>query len=238
MIGAIVQARMGSTRLPNKVLLEAAGKPLLGHLIKRLSRSTMLEQIIVATSTHPQDAAIADYCATLGVAVFRGSEHDVLDRYYQAARAHSLDVIVRVTADCPLIDPALLDDMVQFFLKHRDQYDLVTNRHPLTFPDGLDVDVMAMDKLAYAWQHASTPQQREHTVPFFWEAGLRVHNVEHPERLFEQHRWTLDYPEDYQLIRQLYDALYCDDRLFTTQDTLEYLAQHPELRLINAQYIL
>jgi spore coat polysaccharide biosynthesis protein SpsF len=237
MIGAIVQARMGSTRLPGKVLLEAAGKPLLGHLIDRLKRANTVRRICVATTTEDKDQTIVDFCGSNKILVFRGSETDVLDRYYQAATHYSLDVIVRVTSDCPLIDPVLIDKMVRFFRKHSHQYDLVTNRHPLTFPDGTDFDVMSIDKLRYVWEHAAEPHQREHTVPYFWESGMRVYNFEHPEKLFQQHRWTLDYPEDYELINRIISGLYRDGSFFGTQDILNFLAGNPHLQNINAKYI-
>jgi spore coat polysaccharide biosynthesis protein SpsF len=218
-------------------MLEAAGKPLLGHVIERLSYSTTLERVIVATSTHERDDAIADYCNMLSIPVFRGSENDVLDRYYRAALEYGIDTVVRITADCPLIDPTIVDEMVHFFCEHLDQYDLVTNRHPLSCPDGLDLDVMSISGLEYVWKHATEPHQREHTVPFFWESGMRVYNVDYPDQLFYQHRWTLDYPEDYELIKHLLTALNHEGQLFTTQDILDYLALHPELQQINAQYI-
>ena len=228
---------MGSTRLPGKVLLEAAGRPLLGHLIERLKHARTLQQIIVATTDNPKDQPIVDFCRSEGIAVFRGSEQDVLDRYYQAACHYEVDVIVRVTSDCPLIDPVLIDQVVEFFLSRGDEYDLITNRHPLTFPDGTDFDVMAIEKLMYVWERANEPHQREHTVPFFWESGMRVHNFEHPDKLFFKHRWTLDYPEDYALIERIFAALYQPSRLFATQDVLEFLSEHSELSKINAMYI-
>jgi spore coat polysaccharide biosynthesis protein SpsF len=237
MIGVIVQARMGSSRLPGKVMLEAAGKPLLGHLNDRLKLAQTLERICVATTTESRDQAIVDFCDSHNILVFRGSETDVLDRYYQAAMHYNLDVIVRVTSDCPLIDPVLIDKMVQFFRKHNHDYDLVTNRHPLTFPDGTDFDVMSIEKLKYVWEHAAEPHQREHTVPYFWESGMRVYNFEHPDKLFRQHRWTLDYPEDYELINRIITGLYRDGNFFGTEDILNFLAGNPHLQNINAKYI-
>jgi spore coat polysaccharide biosynthesis protein SpsF len=228
---------MGSTRFPKKVLLLAVGKPLLELLVERLSFCTTLDRLIVATSTDERDTPIAELCAAIGVPVFRGSEHDVLDRYVQASREYGLDVIVRITADCPLIDPALVDEMVRFFLEHEGEYDLVTNRHPLTFPDGLDVDVMAMSGLEHAWRHATEPHQREHTIPYFWDSGMRIFNFEDAENGFFHHRWTLDYPEDYELIRQVFEALYCKGTLFTTKEILDFLAMHPEISRLNACYL-
>lgn len=237
MIGAIVQARMASTRLPAKIMLPAAGKPLLGHVIERLSLSTTLKKIAVATSTDDRDDIIQDFCKSRNIPVFRGSLNDVLDRYYQAAKHFGLDIIVRITSDCPLLDPMLVDEMVRFFVEQHGQYDLVTNRHPLTYPDGLDADVMSMASLEYVWQHAKETHQREHTIPYFWEAGMRVYNFEHPDQLFYQYRWTLDYAEDYELIKCIFESLYKEGELFNTQDILDYLALHPELSRINAKYL-
>lgn len=237
MIGAIVQARMGSTRLPGKVMLDGVGRPLLGHLVERLSHSTTLGKVVIATSTNEGDDIIADFCGSHDIPVFRGSESDVLDRYYQAALHFGLSTIVRITSDCPLIDPVLVDEMVRFFLEQSNQYDLVTNRHPLTYPDGTDLDVMSFKGLEYVWKHATGPHQREHVIPFFWEGNLRIFNFEHPDQLFYQHRWTLDYPEDYELIRHILRALFKEGELFTTKDILAYLALHPELSKINAKYL-
>ena len=235
-IGAIVQARMGS-RLPGKVLLEAAGKTLLEHLMGRLGESRRLDFIVVATSTSAQDDCIDALCRARRFVCFRGSEQDVLDRYYQAARAFRMDVVVRITADCPLIDPDVMDEIVGRFLDARGSYDLVTNRHPLTFPDGLDVDVMSFEGLSQAWANATTPAQREHTVPYFWEAGLRVLNVEHPANLFLTHRWTLDYWEDYLLIKAVLEALDRPGRAARMDEILAWLAAHPEVSGLNAHLL-
>ena len=237
MIGAIVQARMGSTRLPGKVMREAAGKPLLGHLLERLSYCQHLQKTIVATTTSARDNVIEDFCCSLGVAVYRGSEHDVLDRYYQAAKALGITCIVRVTSDCPLIDPELVDEKIAFFMNKLDDYDLITNRHPLTYVDGLDFDLIPLQALDAAWKTARKPHQREHVVPFFWEYGMRVLNFEDTRRLFYSHRWTLDYVEDYELIKSIYSGLYKDGQRFTTTNVLQFLYANPQLSQINAKYL-
>lgn len=239
MIAAIVQARMGSTRLPGKVLMPAAGRPLLAHLLERLGRSRTVDRIVVATSVDQRDDPIVACCESLGVATFRGSENDVLDRYHGAAVSTGADLIVRVTADCPLVDPMIVDAMVQYAIDHDGEADLVTNRHPLTFPDGLDLDVIPSASLARAWREARTGLQREHVIPYFWDAGLRVHNLEHPANLYLRHRWTLDYAEDYAVIRHLIEAL-CPSHAgsFTMDDLVRYAEQHPELARSNAQYIV
>lgn len=237
MIGAVVQARMGSSRLPGKVLLDLAGRPALLRLVERLRRCRTLETLVVATSLEDRDDAVAALCKAHSIPVFRGDEKDVLDRYYRAATAHGLSIVVRVTADCPLVDPNLADEMVRFFIERPADFDLVTNRHPLTYPDGLDVDVLAIGGLERAWREADTPFQREHVIPFFWERGLRVHNFECPEFLFATHRWTLDYAEDYAFLRRVFEALQHGDEIFTTAEVLEYLASHPEVQQINAHRI-
>jgi spore coat polysaccharide biosynthesis protein SpsF len=237
MVGAIVQARMGSSRLPGKVLMKAAGKPLLELLIERLRLARTLDTIVVATSTAPQDDAIVEFCNRLAVPTFRGSEHDLVDRYLSAANAFGIDVVVRITADCPLIDPAIVDTIVSRYLAEPNDHDLVTNRHPLTFPDGLDVDVMPIAALTHVWRHAAEPHQREHTLPFFWESGMRVLNIEHPGNLFTSERWTLDYAEDYQLIRAIFEGLYDAERPFGMSEVLTFLDNNPDLRAINAKYL-
>ncbi|HEX7363465.1 MAG TPA: glycosyltransferase family protein [Bryobacteraceae bacterium] len=237
MTGAIVQARMGSSRLPGKVMLPGAGKPLLGHLLDRLQACRQLDVVIVATSINQRDDVIADYCHSDGIPAFRGSEQDVLDRYYRAAKRFNLSTIVRVTSDCPLIDPVLIDEQLRLFRPQFQNIDLVTNRHPLTFADGLDFDIMPIASLERVWRTATEAHQREHVVPYFWESGMRVNNFEDPQKHFLQHRWTLDYPEDYELIASVLKGLSHKRPLFTTQDILDYVTLHPSLPLLNARFI-
>ncbi len=237
MVGAIVQARMGSTRLPGKVLLEAAGKTLLEHLMERIGHCKTLDLATVATSVNPGDDVITNLCDKRGFPVFRGSELDVLDRYRQAAHHFRLDIVVRISSDCPLLDPTLTDQIIGFFLDHADEYDLVTNRLPLTFPDGLDVDVMSVSALEHVWRNATEPHQREHTIPYFWESGMRVFNFEHPDNLFRKHRWTLDYWEDYELIKAILEGLYRPGYPFGMQDILAFLKGNLHLSDLNAVYL-
>lgn len=233
----IIQARMGSTRLPGKVLMPAAGKTLLAHLVERLRRSKTLDCLVIATSVLPSDDAIVNEAQAINSEVFRGSEADCLDRYVKAGRQYQADIVVRITADCPLIDHTLMDEMVVFALNNPGKWDLVTNRHPLTFPDGLDVDVIPMESLEKAAREAKKPHQREHTIPYFWEGGMRVFNFEDPDNLFKKYRWTLDYKEDYEVIRQIFDALYPANSLFLTGDILRLLESRPDLISLNSQYI-
>ncbi len=237
MIAAIVQARMGSSRLPGKVLRTAAGKTFLEHLVERLKNAETLDTILIATSTLPGDDPIAALCRRMECECFRGSEQDVLDRYYQAARSAGADTIVRITADCPLVDPSIVDRMVRFQQAHQSDFDLVTNRHPLTFPDGLDVDVMPFASLERAWREATAAHQREHVIPWFWETHQRVHNVEHPGGLFYRYRWTVDYEEDARLVAEILEALYRPGFVFGLSEILAFVDRNPELAQLNAAYL-
>ncbi|MDX9993034.1 MAG: glycosyltransferase family protein [Anaerolineales bacterium] len=182
---AIIQARMSSSRLPGKVLLDIDGKPMLQRVIERTQLTRSLDSVVVATTTHPADDPLAAFAASVGIACTRGSLHDVLDRYYQAARAHSADIIVRITADCPLIDPSVIDETVALLgiadyklgtsplLTHHAQFDFSCNRLPppfgRSFPIGLDVEACTLAALERAWQKASETFQREHVMPFLYE---------------------------------------------------------------------
>src|SRR5215813_1256921 len=166
-ISAIIQARMGSTRLPGKVLMNIGGRSALARVVRRLSRATLIHHVIVATSDLPADDAIVKECARLAVACFRGSESDVLDRYYWAAKANDASAVVRITSDCPLIDPQLVDETIQAF--ETAQADYASNVIPRTYPRGLDTEGFTTEGLAWAWLEAREPHQREHVTPFFHE---------------------------------------------------------------------
>ena len=229
-IGAIIQARMGSSRLPGKVLMPAVEKPLLELLVERLSYSKTINEIIIATSTSLKDNVIEEFCNDRNIKCYRGSEDDVLDRYYHTAGLFELGIVVRITSDCPLIDPVLCDEIIMHFLNHKNKYDLVTNRYPLTFPDGLDIDVMPFKALRYVWEHAKTKSQREHTKPNFWESGMKVFNYESDINYFKNYRWTLDYLEDYKLISLIYKHLYVDNQFpFSWKEIISFLGCSREM---------
>jgi len=229
---AIVQARMGSTRLPGKVLIEVLGRPLLAYLVERLRRARSLDEVVIATSTKPQDDAIADFCARLPVACFRGDEDDVLGRYYAAALEHRADLIVRVTGDCPLIDPEVVDRCVEAFLEHQPDY--ASNIHLKSYPLGISVEVVSIGALAQAFEEATAVPDREHVTPFVHRRPDRftlhhvVADVDH-----SQHRWTVDTPEDLDLVSRLLEALYPGNPRFTMDDCLAVLERHPEWIEIN-----
>lgn len=228
---AIVQARMGSTRLPGKVLADVAGRPMLARVIERLSRATRVDKVVVATTTSPADEPIVRWCRDQGVAVFRGSEQDVLERYLGAAREHGATVVVRITADCPLIDPACVDQVIERY--QAGGFDYVSNVDPPTFPDGLDTEVFSRAALEEAGQRAQLRSEREHVTPY-----IRGH----PERFrhgsvtnavdLSSLRWTIDEPRDLELIRRIYSAL--GERPFRMADVVQLLQKQPALAHINA----
>jgi spore coat polysaccharide biosynthesis protein SpsF len=238
---------MGSTRLPGKVLLDIAGQPMLAHVVRRAQQAQTLDQVIVATTTNPSDDPVEQFCQEQGIPCFRGSEHDVLDRYYQAALKFGAHAIVRLTADCPLIDPAVIDQTVLAFLgvpalAADDQadrpYDFVANRLPppwkRTFPVGLDVEVCTFQALERAWKEAVEPHQREHVMPYLYErAGrFRVLVVDHDPD-YGQLRWTVDTPEDLELVRRVFSA-FPGREDFSWLEVLDLLEREPQLAQLNA----
>ncbi len=234
---AIVQARMGSSRLPGKVLLDIAGEPMLVRVVERVRRAGSVDLVVVATTTGAEDNPLADLCLERGYPVYRGSLHDVLDRFYQAARAHLADVIVRITADCPLIDPHVIDDTVQAFLSSG--ADFAANRLPppwqRTYPIGLDVEVCTFEALEKAWENADQAHEREHVMPFLYaqEGRFNVLLVDH-EPDFGSLRWTVDTAEDLELVRQIYARFPGQDD-FSWKEVLDLVLREPELSRINAQ---
>lgn len=228
----IVQARMTSTRLPGKVLLPLAGEPMLARLIERLRRVRRANGIVVATTTNATDDPIAALCAQLGVPCHRGSEQDVLSRYADAARLYGADVVVRITADCPLIDPALIDQLIETYEEGDSDY--VSNMLPPTWPYGMAVEVFSAAALAQAHAEATQAAEREHVTPFlYWHPErYRLRNVASPVDL-SRHRWTVDTPEDYELVRRLFDHLMPTQPQFIQADVLALLDQHPDWIAIN-----
>jgi spore coat polysaccharide biosynthesis protein SpsF len=228
---AIIQARMGSTRLPGKVLADLAGEPMLAHVVSRARRAATLAEVVVATTTAPADRAVSDLCAARGWPCFRGSEDDVLDRFYRAAREHRADVVVRLTGDCPLIDPAIIDQVVRAFHAHRPDYasNVLT---PRTFPRGLDVEVFSFEALARAWGEDCNAAWREHVTPYLYRQPqrFRLHRVA-ADADYSSLRWTVDTPEDWQLIVRLFGALGPDR--FSWLDVLALLRDHPDWNEIN-----
>ena len=191
---AIVQARMGSTRFPEKVMHSVLGTPMIELLLERLKRATEVDGIVVATGAGARNRRLVDLIQSLGYVVYQGSENDVLDRYQQAARESAADLVVRITGDCPLVDPSLVDEVVRALKSSRADY--ACNTIPPTYPDGLDVEVFTADALRIAWQDAHSPHQREHVTPYLRESGrFKIVTVSHDEDCSSE-RWTVDEPRD------------------------------------------
>lgn len=228
----ILQARVSSSRLPGKVLKPILGVPMLRHQLDRVRRARSMDAFIVATSTDASDDAIEALCAAAGVGCFRGSLDDVLDRFYQAALAYNPQHVVRLTGDCPLIDPDLIDRVVEFYLAGN--FDHAGNAVEPMFPDGLDVEVLRFQVLEYAWRHASLPSHREHVTLFVHRSPDRFRVGSYRNVTDLSHlRWTVDEPEDFELIRRIYEALYPKNPAFTTEDILAFLSSQPDLLDLN-----
>jgi len=228
---AIIQARTGSTRLPGKVLLPLLSEPLLVHVVRRVTRASSVEATVVATTTMLDDDAIVALGAREGWLVERGSEMDLLERYVGAARAHAAEQVVRITSDCPLIDPHIIDEVVAAL--EVDGADYASNTlEPRTFPRGLDVEAMTMAALEAAGRDDRDPASREHATPFLYRhpERFRLTGVRLPVDL-SAHRWTVDTPEDYELVRRIYDVLGRDD--FAWRDALAVVDAHPEWSRLN-----
>jgi spore coat polysaccharide biosynthesis protein SpsF len=232
---AIVQARMGSTRLPGKVLLPLSGIPVIEHIVTRLRCCHTFKTIVVATSIDPSDDAIEQWCKQKRVAYYRGSLMDVLDRYYQAATAHQADAVVRITGDCPVIDPAIVDEVVLGFIAGGyDAFSLAGE-----FPDGLDCQVFSYSAIAKAWREATLPSEREHVGPYIEKNHPELFNVGGLNKFEGQghHRWTLDEPRDYLFLQAVFDRLYREDYPFTSEEVLNLLENEPNLMQLNSSII-
>jgi spore coat polysaccharide biosynthesis protein SpsF len=221
---AVLQARMGSTRFPGKVLAPIAGRPMLEHILKRALRARLISQVVVATTKLPPDDQIVSVASNLNVQIYRGSEHDVLDRYYQAAKKFGAQTVVRLTADNPLIEGDFIDWCIGQFLEAAPSLDYLDTGTSRSFPYGLSVEVFSFAALTAAWQEASDQAQREHVTLFIRE---------HPERFHLTHlggeeensdlRWTVDTVEDMMAVRRLYDELGLADRPVTYREVLSHV---------------
>jgi spore coat polysaccharide biosynthesis protein SpsF len=259
-IVAIIQARMSASRLPGKVLLDIAGEPMLARVVERTRRSRWVDQVVVATSSESIDDPIEDFCSEVKYPCFRGSLQDVLDRYYRAAVYYSAGVIVRITADCPIIDPVVIDQTLSAFYDHGPSiitrnpevpgywklpraglspvWDFTANRLPppwkRTFPIGLDTEVCTFTALEAAWRNADQSHQREHVMPYLYEddQDFQVLVVNH-EPDFGETRLTVDTPEDLELLNTIYENIDQGDE-FSWYEVLDLLRNQPELMKLNA----
>jgi glutamate-1-semialdehyde 2,1-aminomutase len=227
---SIVQARMGSTRFPNKVMQPITGKPMIELLLQRLSMAQGIDQIVLATSNHTSNQPLIAHVERLGYQVYEGSENDVLDRYYQAACIYQPDVVIRITGDCPLIDPIMVDAMINQFKQSNADY--LTNTCPPTFPDGLDISIFTFEALQKAHSQATKPYDREHVTPYIRECSLfTIHNYSNNEN-FSEERWTVDEPEDLEVVSQVFEHFH--PRLdFTWLEVMSLRRKQPELFVAN-----
>lgn len=245
----VIQARVGSTRLPGKVLLPLGGRPVLERMLARVAHAEELDDVIVATTRLAADDSIRRLAAACRIPCVSGDPYDLVDRHLLAARATGADAIVKIPSDCPLIDPAVIDQTVGFFRANADRYAYVSNLHPPSWPDGNDVEVIRIDALEATAREAKRPIEREHTTPFIWDQPERfaIGNVTWStgQDLSSTVRLTLDYEEDYKLIAAVFQALHRADSAdaagamvapFGVDAIVDYLEHHPEVRAINAAY--
>lgn len=233
---AIIQARMGSTRLPGKVLKKVNDTTLLEYQIERVKRAALIDEIVIATTTNKQDDLIVKFCEKLEISYYRGSEQDVLRRYYEAAQKYEAEIIVRLTSDCPLIDPDLINQVLQFYKENEDSVDYVSNTLERTYPRGLDVEVFSVESLNKAHINAKLPRDREHVTAYIYTnpdkfklLGIRNDND------YSDYRWTVDTIEDYKLIEKIIIELYTKKKCFSFNDVLQVLEQNPTWKEINAE---
>jgi spore coat polysaccharide biosynthesis protein SpsF len=231
-IVTIIQARMGSTRLPGKVLQDLGGQTVLARVVNRIRRSRSAGEVVIATTTHRGDDVIADECRRLSAECFRGQELDVLDRYYQCARAYEADAVVRICSDCPMIEPEITDKVIDAFLEHRPDY--ASNTVAKTYPRGLDTEILTIAALSRAWRNAKQHYERVHVTPYVYQnpGEFQVLPVV-GERDYGSLRWTLDTEDDLQFIRAVYQRFDNDDR-FYWRDAIALLECEPALVALNA----
>ncbi|MCP3932292.1 MAG: NTP transferase domain-containing protein, partial [Bacteroidetes bacterium] len=224
-----------SSRLAGKVLKQINGLPMLYYMLQRVGKATKVERVILATSNERSDDVIADFCESQDVQCFRGQLDDVLDRYYQAAKFSKSDHIVRLTADCPIIDPSVIDKMIEVYKKGN--YDYIANTCPpegITYPEGMDVEIFSFKALERAWKETKKPSDREHVTFYFWQNPEKFSVFRHDlSEDLSQYRLTVDYPEDFEVIKDILNHFLPDNLMFTLEQTLSYLDQNPKIKSKN-----
>lgn len=232
----IIQARTGSTRLPGKVLRTILDKTVLEHLVVRLKAAKMIDNIIIATTDAEEDREIVTIAGKIGVKGYRGSVNDVLDRYYQAALAFGLKDIVRITADCPLMDPSVVDKGIECYFSSSADY--ASNVLERTFPDGEDVEVLSMNALRRAWKEAKLLPEREHVTLYIRKhpEKFKLTNFKNNINIADK-RWTLDREEDFVFIKKVYEALYPGNKYFGMNDIMKFLENNPGTDEINKKWV-
>ena len=236
----IVQARMSSSRLPGKVMLPILGSSLLYRMVERLQMIKNKAQVVIATSQDKVDDIIEVESGKMNLFCFRGDLSNDLDRHYQAAKLTGATTVLKIPSDCPLIDPRIIDEVLDFYFASSGNYDYVSNLHPATFPDGNDVEIMTMDCLEKTWKEATRPLELEHTTPYIWEnpEKFRIANVAWTtsKDYSMSHRFTIDYEADYLFIKRVFEELYPQKKDFSCEDILQLLEEKPEIYQLNAKY--
>ena len=240
-INIVIQARMSSSRLEGKVMLPILDEPLLYRMIERVKQIKHSVNIVVATTTEKKDYEIVQLCHDKNITFYRGDLNNLLDRHYQVGLTTGADIVIKIPSDCPLIDPEIIDKVIDFYLDNSNKYDFVSNLHPATYPDGNDVELMTFNTLEKAWKEAKKPFELEHTTPYFWDNPdkFRIGNVEW-ETGFDysmSHRFTIDYEADYQFIKRVYEELYAKNPKFNLDNILDLIALKPDIYNINKKYI-
>lgn len=234
-VAAIIQARMGSTRLPGKILKTVNGKTLLEYQIERVKQAKAIDQIIIATTVKESEQPIVRLCEKIGIDYYRGSEQDVLSRYYEAAQKYNVDVIVRLTSDCPIIDPEVIDKVVNEYVENQSSVDYVSNTLERTYPRGLDTEVFSFTALNKAYHEAVLPRDKEHVTAYLYTNPdlFKLQGVKN-EQNYSSYRWTVDTEEDFELIQLILGELYNPNKLFQLEHVINLLKEHPEWNEINA----
>lgn len=232
-IVAIIQARMGSTRLPGKILKKVNGRPLLSYQLERLQQSNYINDLVIATTIDEKDDLIVEFCKKNNILWYRGLEDDVLARYYETAKAFKADAIVRITSDCPIIDVQVVDKTIQYFLDNN--YEYVSNTVERTYPRGLDTEVFTFEALEKAYKDAVRERDREHVTAYFYTNPdvFKIGSVRN-EMDYSKYRWTVDTEEDFQLINNIIEKLYSGNPKFTLHDTVKLMEANPDWFYINA----
>lgn len=234
MVSAMIQARMSSTRLPGKVLRQINGRPMLAYMVERVKAACNVDNVVLVTSIDSSDDAIVELCKKNDILYYRGSLDDLIDRYYQAAKKFGVDIIVRLTGDCPLVDPRIIDDMVNIYKNAT--YDYIANTIPpkWTVPEGMDVEIFSFKNLERAWSEAKKPSEREHVTFYFWHNpqlfSVYRYNLKQD---FSQYRLTVDYPEDFEAVKAVFTNLYHVNHLFTMEDIVNFLKNNPNIYKMN-----
>jgi len=240
---AIIQARMGSNRLPGKVLKPILGRPMLWHVVRRVRAAPSISEVIVAVPNDPANEVLLRFCADNKITLFAGSETDVLDRYYRAAQQFEADPIVRVTADCPMADPQLIERLIQMYKSGAYDHIGVASGAGAErlgkgrFPDGLDAECFGFSALARAWHEATDPRDREHVTRYMWNNKQIFHCGElTADLVYPKLRLTVDHPEDFELVTKIYESLYSERRPFLLSDVMKFLQENPGLLNLNRKW--